>query len=1179
MRKLAALLSPLLWSLRVACVECSKGGSEEESEASADKDDLFFAYFESPLVEDEAFGTIGPSAWKNLFRIEPNFCGGHGQVNGFGQSPIVIPNSVAFKCDRNVNEYSFTDGNCKFEDLEFEVTKDGLSVGPKLADADTEHPCNLGAVKIPGNDNSFEAVEIRMKLGSEHSHEGIDNSAELQVYFLEEEEIRTAISIILEIGPFNYSSSSSVEEEFTTNEQPFYEMLLDGWEASSNRTEEFCALNPKGTGVFSTNTALKSQQQRTICPEIGSGIDPSNVSSEVDPSVQFPANLFKGGTLIESDNYGFFSYRGSLTTPPCTENINWNIADQFMFISFDQFIRTQKLILCFVERSTCEHASAASQFGKTSRPPQPLNGRQVVHYCPNNKRNTTLFIAPEIPEFEMEEEGEAHYAILYPWFVSLLSVFIYYILTRYVHGVPYTAVLFLLGTFMGVGIAYREGSHDQLTTSTAMWDNIDSELLLLVFLPGLLFKDAYGLDVHLFTKAFGQVLIMGFPMVLAGTTLSALVGKYVLPYNWGFNLAMTFGAIVSATDPVAVSALLNELGAPPRLKILIAGESLLNDGSAFVFFVIFRSLFFFDINVHGGEDISVGGGFALFFKIALGSTAVGIAFGFLLMFILYILKRRFNNEESIVQVAATVTVAYLSYYVAEVVLHFSGIIAVVFCGIITKAFASTLITDQVMMTKFWSLLEHLLNTILFALGGVVWGTVISNEGDNNFDFTGKDFGYFILVYVLLTVIRFFLFFIFYPIISRIGLKTNKEEAIFQAFGGLRGAVGIALAIALDNEVRNDTVQIDPNRDFTRQLFAIIGWIALLTLFVNGILAGPLLRYLKLGRASVAREKVTDRYKEHFRLNVLDKMIILLGEMRFADLELSFITMHVSCIAGLTCEELKIAVRHVKESTALRRYKAPNLSMFDGEFEGKELESCKRLAKVKMADVFRCAVRRVNMVKHAEIERIRDGLGSDIINPGERSDNLTELRLLFIELVRHAYQEDMAKGEVDVREELVIFGLNESVAIAEDEVTNGNPIADWDSCQRFINTPVFRQLRKYDPKRFLAYDIHIASAFIQAHEEAEQVFMEKFCKPGLLTTSEISVIDENSVQIEHARAKLNTIDPYKKKRIMTRLMATILLNSQARDVADHVERGLLKETEGEHILEHIEEELGLVRSAK
>ena len=62
-------------------------------------------------------------------------------------------------------------------------------------------------------------------------------------------------------------------------------------------------------------------------------------------------------------------------------------------------------------------------------------------------------------------------------------------------------------------------------------------------------------------------------MVLAGTCLTALVGYYIFPFGWSFNLAMTFGSILSATDPVAVSALLEEVGAPPRLKIHISGES------------------------------------------------------------------------------------------------------------------------------------------------------------------------------------------------------------------------------------------------------------------------------------------------------------------------------------------------------------------------------------------------------------------------------------------------------------------------------------------------------------------------------------------------------------------------------------------------------------------------------
>jgi len=1171
MRKLIALSLPLLLSSLIAYVECSERKSEHESDGhNTNKDDLLFAYFEAPLPEDEAFGKIGPTVWRDLFRIHPNFCGGNGQHNGFGQSPVVIDEADLLNCDRNMNEYSFSDGNCKFEDLKFEVNKDGLSVGPKGADAHST--CSLGMVKIPGNDKSLEAIEIRMKLGAEHIHAGHESSAEIQVYFREEGEIRAAISILVEV------SNSNDDEPPKTDEQPFYESLLKGWEASSHWTDKFCALNPKGTELFTTNTALKAQQKKITCPKVGSG------STEQVPSVESPErpvpNVFKNGTLIESEQYGIYSYQGSMTTPPCTENIYWSIIDAHMLISVDQFLRTQELILCFVDRSTCEHASAASEFGRTTRPPQLLNGRQIVHYCHDNMENTTLIQAPEIPEYEMEEETHPYLAILFPWLVSLFSVFVFYLLTRYVPGLPYTAVLFALGALMGVGISFREDSHDQFTSSIRMWDNINSELLLLVFLPGLLFKDAYSLNFHLFRKGFGQILIMGFPMVLAGTSLMALVGKYVLPYDWGFNLSMTFGAIVSATDPVAVSALLNELGAPPRLKTHIAGESLLNDGSAYVFFVIFSQLFLFDINIHGGKDIGVAEGFKLFFEISLGATAIGIASGFLLMFILYILKRRFNHEESIVQVSITITVAYLSYYVAEVILHFSGIIAVVICGITTKAFASTLITDQEMMSKFWEIIEHLLNTVLFALGGVVWGTVISNQDDDNFTFGWNDFGYWILVYILMTAVRFFLFGFFYPLISRIGLKSSKEEVLFQAFGGLRGAVGIALAIALDFEVRHATVNTDPNRDFTRQLFGVTGWIALVTLFVNGTLAGPLLRYLKLGRASKVREKVTDQYTDHFKRKVLELLVKLLGESRFADVDFKFVSHHVSCLSKLTIEELKMAARNVKERTSLARYKQPDFSLFDSHFDEEELEIVKTMTKVKLADMFRSAVRKINMLKRSEIETIRMGRASMIWNENDGSKKvLVELRLLFVELLRHAYQDDMQKGEVDVREELVVYGLNESVAITEDEVTNGHPINDWEACQRLLNSFIFKEIRKYNEERFLAYDIHIASALIQAHEEAQMTFQHNFCKAGLMTSLEITVLDESDAQIELAREKLNTIDRAQKKRIMTYLMASILLNSEARDVNDHVKRGLLKAAEGEHHLERIEKELESVRKAK
>jgi NhaP-type Na+/H+ or K+/H+ antiporter len=171
-----------------------------------------------------------------------------------------------------------------------------------------------------------------------------------------------------------------------------------------------------------------------------------------------------------------------------------------------------------------------------------------------------------------ETEGiEVVYAVLMPWFVQAVGVVVFYILTRHVHAVPYTCVLFVTGTLMGVG-AVRTGNSDQLTESISLWTNINAEVLFTVFLPGLLFKDALEINFHLFLASTGQLLLLAFPMVLAGTMLTALTGMYVLPYDWTFHHALTFGSILAATDPVAVSALLNEVGAPPRLKTHVSGE-------------------------------------------------------------------------------------------------------------------------------------------------------------------------------------------------------------------------------------------------------------------------------------------------------------------------------------------------------------------------------------------------------------------------------------------------------------------------------------------------------------------------------------------------------------------------------------------------------------------------------
>lgn len=153
----------------------------------------------------------------------------------------------------------------------------------------------------------------------------------------------------------------------------------------------------------------------------------------------------------------------------------------------------------------------------------------------------------------------------------------------------------------------------------------------------------------------------------------------------------------------------------------------------------------------------------------------------------------------------------------------SGVIASVSAGIVVKLFGRALVNDPKLLDDFLSILEHILNTLLFTLGGAVWGYVIAS-GEQSEIWTATEWGYLIVLYLLLNVIRLVQFVSIYPITVRIGLKTNWQETAFQIFGGLRGALGITLAIALDNRVSQATGGRDEtiHEIHTQQAFACIG---------------------------------------------------------------------------------------------------------------------------------------------------------------------------------------------------------------------------------------------------------------------------------------------------------------------------------------------------------------------
>jgi len=797
---------------------------------------------------------------------------------------------------------------------------------------------------------------------------------------------------------------------------------------------------------------------------------------------------------------------------------------------------------------------------------------------------------------EEEHEKEPHYAILYPWFVQALGVITFYCITRYFGVFPYTALMFLLGTLMGIFYDRFNGS-DQLTTSIGMWENINSEVLLIVFLPGLIFYDAYTLNVHLFKLSVWQDLTMAFPMVLAGTVLVALVAFYIFPYGWSFNFCMAFGSILAATDPVAVNALLSEVGAPERLKIHITGESLLNDGSAIVFYTIFSGLFLTELGKEGlGEEYTWGTGIVKFIQMSLGGAGIGVAFGLALVFLLYVLNRKLIAEENVLQVASTITIAYLCFYVAESVLHTSGVLAVVLCGVTTKALGSSLINDVELMTSFWELVEHLLNTLLFAIGGTVWGTIISNVHPREFNAT--DWGYLFVLYVLLVIIRFALVFSFYPLISRIGLKSSINEAIFMSYGGLRGAVGIALAVSLDDVVFRATG--DTGSEYcmmVTKLFGMVGGIAFLTLFINGSTAGALLKKLGLTKKSEVYEKLSATHYDTLKEKLLDGFVQYLSYPLFDNIDFGIVQHYVPDFQNLEFETLKQTVLKNKRGVPIEDYQAPNLDNvlpYLDMLGDEDMTWCEDLKQFRMKGDYTGGLSSIGDSYGASNEKAFLAMQA---KHGARPET-QQYRLFFLELVRSAYARYVDLGYIG-RNAFLHISLDQGLDFAVDAVNQGHALRDWEASnlvdQRYTNAlyhfytiltnPFLRMFPgkkdRHIPgigERGFMLDVNRAVTFIRGHERARALFQEEWGKDGISGCMEC-VLQESLHETKTAAKVLQDFDSHKVKVAMSQICSILLLSRESHFIADLSKKGLLPMTEATERLEELDELIANVGSCQ
>ena len=154
---------------------------------------------------------------------------------------------------------------------------------------------------------------------------------------------------------------------------------------------------------------------------------------------------------------------------------------------------------------------------------------------------------------------------------------------------PYTPALLAVGLLVG----YLYSFVPEVDTSVYLFAKMHPHMILYIFIPILLFESAFNCDWYIFKKQFVNMMILAGPGVCVGAVVLGFFLKVVLMYDdntMTWYLALTLGSVLCATDPVAVVALLKELGASVKFNTLIEGEALLNDGTAMVFFLMFSGL-------------------------------------------------------------------------------------------------------------------------------------------------------------------------------------------------------------------------------------------------------------------------------------------------------------------------------------------------------------------------------------------------------------------------------------------------------------------------------------------------------------------------------------------------------------------------------------------------------------
>lgn len=384
---------------------------------------------------------------------------------------------------------------------------------------------------------------------------------------------------------------------------------------------------------------------------------------------------------------------------------------------------------------------------------------------------------------------------------SFVSIAIRYI------NLPYTIALMAVGLALGsVNIIHPP--------------YLTQELLYSIFLPPLIFGTAIHMKIDDFKRDFFPITTLVIPGVILSTFATAfiLIESISLLHieaniQIGWPVAVLFGAAVAATDPIAVVSLFEKLGVPKRLSFLVDSESLLNDGTAIVVFIIALSLL-------QGHESSVQKSVVDFFKIAGFGLLIGFVVGLLADNVLKYI------DDSMVVITITTVVAYGSFLIADS-MGFSGVMSTVAAGLVfgEKSLSKTPFPAiRLSVENFWNYIVFAFNSLIFLLIGF----------EINLSLLWKLWPVVVLAYIAVLSARFFVVNTTWGIFFATKYRFPFTWAVVMSWGGLRGALSMVLALSIPQHF-----------EFRELVIALVFGVVLLSIFIQGLSMPFILRKLKL----------------------------------------------------------------------------------------------------------------------------------------------------------------------------------------------------------------------------------------------------------------------------------------------------------------------------------------------